>query len=69
MFWIGIKGSGIFCIKKYILDNSMFMLFDWIILYNSVLVDNFVYCFVFGCKDKLWIGIENGINYYLYLSR
>ena len=42
---------------------------DRITPYNSALADNSVYCFAPGCKDKLWIGTENGINYYSYLSR
>lgn len=67
--WIGTKGSGILRIKKYTPDNSMPMSSDRITPYNSALADNSVYCFAPGCKDKLWIGTENGINYYSYLSR
>ena len=33
---------------------------------NSTLTDNSVYCFAPGGKDRLWIGTENGINYYSY---
>ena len=35
----------------------------------NIKTDNSVYCFAPGYKDKLWIGTENGINYYSYLSR
>lgn len=36
---------------------------------NSVLTDNSVYCFAHGLQKRLWIGTENGINYYHYPTR
>ena len=39
---------------------------DRLITGNSTLTDNSVYCFAPGGKDRLWIGTENGINYYSY---
>lgn len=67
--WIGTKGGGILRIKNYTLDNSIPTSFDRISSYNSTLTDNSVYCFAPGYKDKLWIGTENGVNYYSYPSK
>lgn len=67
--WIGTKGGGILRIKNYTPDNSTPTSFDRISTYNSILTDNSVYCFAPGCKDRLWIGTENGINYYSYQNK
>lgn len=67
--WIGTKGGGILRIKNYALDNSVPASFDRISTYNSALTDNSVYCFAPGYNDKLWIGTENGVNYYSYFSK
>lgn len=67
--WIGTKGSGILRIKNYTPDNRISTSFDRISSYNSALTDNSVYCFAPGQKDKLWIGTENGLNYYSYPSK
>lgn len=66
--WIGTKGGGILRIKNYTPDNSVPTSFDRISAGNSTLTDNSVYCFAPGRKDRLWIGTENGINYYSYQS-
>lgn len=68
--WIGTKGGGIVRIKNYIPDNSSISTsFDRISTYNSTLSDNAVYCFAPGRMGRLWIGTENGINYYSYSSK
>lgn len=67
--WIGTKGGGILRIRNYTPDNRTPTSFDRISTYNSVLTDNSVYCFAPGHKDRLWIGTENGINYYSYQSK
>ncbi len=67
--WIGTKGGGILRIKNYALDNSIPTSFDRISSSNSTLTDNSVYCFAPGYKNKLWIGTENGVNYYSYPSK
>lgn len=36
---------------------------------NSTLVDNSVYAFSESCRPLLWIGTEEGINYYSYQDR
>lgn len=68
--WIGTKGGGILRIRNYSPDNnSVPAAFDLVNTYNSTLTDNAVYCFAPGRMDRLWIGTENGINYYSYKSR
>lgn len=68
--WIGTKGGGIVRIKNYVPDNSsMPTSFDHISTYNTTLTDNAVYCFAPGHTGRLWIGTENGINYYSYSNR
>ena len=64
--WIGTKGSGILRINNYTPDNSISTSFERISSNNSILTDNSVYCFAPGLQNKLWIGTENGINYYSY---
>ena len=63
--WIGTKGSGILRIPNYLVNNTPEK-HDRLITGNSTLTDNSVYCFAPGGKDRLWIGTENGINYYSY---
>ena len=68
--WIGTKGGGILRIRNYSPDNSSVPTpFDYVTTYNSTLTDNAVYCFAPGRGDRLWIGTENGINYYAYKSK
>lgn len=67
--WVGTKGGGILRIKNYTPDNSKPTSFEHISSNNSVLLDNSVYCFAPGYQNKLWIGTENGINYYSYPNK
>ncbi|MCC8172267.1 MAG: response regulator [Parabacteroides sp.] len=64
--WIGTKGGGILRIRNYTPDNSRAASFELVSSNNSVLADNSVYCFAPGRQNNLWIGTENGINYYSY---
>lgn len=66
--WIGTKGGGVLRIKDYS-PNMVPVSFDRLSVVNSALTDNAVYCFAPGAAGKLWIGTENGINYYSYKSR
>ena len=66
--WIGTKGSGIVRIPNYPANNTPEK-HDRLIAGSSTLTDNSVYCFAPGGKDRLWIGTENGINYYSYSTR
>lgn len=52
-------------IPNYLVNNTPEK-HDRLITGNSTLTDNSVYCFAPGGKDRLWIGTENGINYYSY---
>lgn len=63
--WVGTKGSGLLCIPNYP-DNHNFENHYRFLAKNSQLTDNSVYCLVSGGKDRLWIGTEQGINYYNY---
>lgn len=67
--WIGTKGGGILRIRNYSPESSAPESFDRISVSNSTLTDNSVYCFAPGSTDKLWIGTENGLNYYSYKSK
>ena len=67
--WIGTKGGGILRLKEYSTENGTSTSFEHISINNSTLTDNAVYCFAPGSMNKLWIGTENGFNYYLYKSK
>lgn len=67
--WIGTKGGGILRIKDYAPETGTSSSFDRLSVSNSTLTDNTVYCFAPGSRNKLWIGTENGINYYSYKNR
>lgn len=67
--WIGTKGGGILRIKDYAPETGTSASFDRLSVSNSTLTDNTVYCFAPGSRNKLWIGTENGINYYSYKNR
>lgn len=66
--WIGTKGSGILRMPDYrpghTPENQ-----ERLTTGNSALTDNSVYCFAPGSNARLWIGTENGINYYSYYTR
>lgn len=67
--WVGTKGGGILRIKNYSPENSTPTSFDRIAMSNSTLTDNNVYSFAPSRTNKLWIGTENGINYYSYKDK
>lgn len=65
--WIGTKGDGILKLKNYnnkqnISDSKM----EYITSENSQLSDNSVYAFAESNKKILWIGHDEGLNYYSY---
>lgn len=68
-FWFGTKGGGIVKLEDYNVGandgggKSMQFLTN-----NSLLKSNSVYTIVPGRQDILWIGSENGLNYYSYKS-
>lgn len=67
--WIGTKGGGILRLKQYSPETGKSTAFEHISISNSTLTDNAVYCFAPGSMSKLWIGTEDGINYYSYKSK
>ena len=67
--WIGTKGGGILRIRNYSPETNTAASFDRISISNSTLTDNTVYCFTPGSANRLWIGTENGLNYYSYQNK
>lgn len=67
--WIGTKGGGILRIRNYSPETNAAASFDRISISNSALTDNTVYCFAPGSANRLWIGTENGLNYYSYQNK
>lgn len=66
--WIGTKGSGILRLPNYAVGHTPAM-HNRLVAGSSTLTDNSVYCFAPGTQGRLWIGTENGINYYSYSTR
>jgi len=68
--WIGTKGDGIVKIKDYdvnkVLSGSSLEYYNST---NTALVDNSVYTFAKSSRNVLWIGTENGLNYYSYKDK
>lgn len=67
--WLGSKGDGLSKIRDYnphkeIEDCKMLKYSTS----NSALADNSVYSITPGSKNILWIGTEQGLNYYSYSS-
>lgn len=64
--WVGTKGDGIVKLKDYSFNyknsrNSLLYTSD-----NSNLTSNSVYCFGKSNKNILWIGTEEGLNYFSF---
>lgn len=64
--WIGTKGDGIIKIPDYNIITNTGNPSVHYLSSNSNLKNNSVYTFAESQKDILWIGSENGINYYSY---
>lgn len=67
--WIGTKGDGIVRMFNYNPIKNESESSEQILTSNSDLKDNSVYVFAPSAKNILWIGSENGINYYSYKER
>ncbi|MGQ1891612.1 two-component regulator propeller domain-containing protein [Thermophagus sp. OGC60D27] len=68
--WIGTKGDGILKISNFsknttIIDEQI----SHFASSNSLLKNNSVYAFEKSKKDILWIGHDEGLNYYSYKER
>lgn len=67
--WIGTKGDGILKISKFNINTNLSeYATEHVSASNSPLSDNSVYVFSESKKDILWIGCEEGLNYYSYKS-
>lgn len=67
--WIGSAGNGIVNIYGYNPERGTGSRSEFFLPYNSLLVSTTVNAFARSSKNLLWIGTENGINYYSYLER
>lgn len=68
--WVGTKGGGILRIRNYKPGTKVSKEFDRLTSGNSALADNSVYCFAEGNhRHALWIGTEDGVNYYSYREK
>lgn len=69
-FWIGTKGNGILKIYEYEVDKNISdCRAEILTTSNSALGSNAVYCFEESRRNLLWIGDEEGLNYYSYRER
>lgn len=69
-FWIGTKGNGILKIYNYHTDGNIpDFRSEMVTGGNSQLGSNSVYCFAESRRGILWIGDEDGLNYYSYRER
>lgn len=64
--WVGTKGDGILKINNYNIFSGTGGNTEHILTNNSPLESNQVYVVAPSNKNILWIGSENGINYYSY---
>ncbi len=67
--WIGTKGDGILKADNYDFEKNLDNNVDHFLSDNSLLNDNSVYVFAKSRKNILWIGSDNGINYYSYKEK
>ncbi|MCC8153143.1 MAG: hybrid sensor histidine kinase/response regulator, partial [Tannerellaceae bacterium] len=68
--WIGTKGDGIICIKEYNLNTGITRRkTEHLHTGNTSLLDNSVYAFSKSGRPLLWIGTEEGLNYYSFKNR
>jgi len=67
--WIGTKGDGIVRINDYDVKTNSGKGSDQLLTSNSLLKNNSVYTIVPSQKNILWIGSENGVNYYSYKDK
>ena len=69
-FWIGTKGHGILKIYDYEVDKDISDCRSEVLtISNSGLGSNAVYCIKGSNRNLLWIGDEEGLNFYSYRER
>lgn len=64
--WIGTKGDGIVRMADFYKDGKTASQIERFSTANSALSHNSVYSFASSRWDRLWIGTEDGLNYYSY---
>lgn len=64
--WVGTKGDGILKMKNFNQDGKITSQVERFSTANSSLAHNSIYSFATSRWDRLWIGTENGLNYYSY---
>lgn len=67
--WVGSAGNGIVNFHEYNPERSTENTSEFFLPYNSLLGSTTVNAFARSSKNLLWIGTENGINYYSFLER
>jgi ligand-binding sensor domain-containing protein/CheY-like chemotaxis protein/AraC-like DNA-binding protein len=67
--WMGSAGSGIVNIHEYNPEQGSGSRSEFFLPYNSLLGSSTINAFARSSKNLLWIGMENGINYYSYQER
>lgn len=67
--WVGTKGGGILKMMDFHPNSETLPQAERILMNNSALMDNSVYSFAPSCHNLLWIGTENGLNYYSYSQK
>lgn len=68
--WLGTKGEGILKISNFIPENRSLTYSTQVLNNtNSGLKNNFVYTFGKSTHPLLWIGHDEGISYYSYISK
>lgn len=69
-FWVGSKGNGILKLYDYDVDKNVSdCRSELLTTANSDLGSNAVYCFTKSSRNVLWIGDEEGLNYYSYREK
>ncbi|MDR3118345.1 MAG: response regulator [Mediterranea sp.] len=67
--WIGSAGNGIVNMQGYTPEQGTGSRSEFFLPYNSLLGSTTVNAFARSSKNLLWIGTENGIDYYSYQER
>lgn len=68
--WVGTKGNGILKIYDYEVNKDISdCRAETVTTTNSALGSNAVYCFAKSHRNVLWIGDEEGLNYYSYREK
>lgn len=64
--WVGTKGDGILRMTDFYKDGKTVSQVERFSTANSALAHNSVYSFASSRWNRLWIGTEDGLNYYSY---